>query len=263
MRYPLHILLLFCLSLAPLHASELYVFNLKNRNAQELIPLVQPFVGEQGAVSGKGYKLVVRTGEANIEQIRELIGELDETLRQLRVSVASADSRRDLREEYGVSGEVSTGADKGKAEVHTRVYRSDRRREAPAAQTTRVSEGHWATIQSGYAIPYQERRRNPDGTVTRILRHRDITSGFQVLPRVNDGQVVLHIRPYRRRASQHGGGAVDVQAVQTTVSGKLGEWIPLGGASEAIREQRDALTSRIHTRRRDQQQIWVKVEAIE
>lgn len=285
MRFILLILVFFSLFLGAASASELYVFQLKNRSAQEMIPLVKPFVGDDGAVSGTGYKLIVRTSQSNLEQIRKMVGELDQALQQLLITVAMADNRRDLREEYDVGarvqlggrgsvqigeteknlerGSATAGVDTGKARVQTRVYRNEGTRNSPAAQSTRVTEGYWATIQTGTAIPYTESRRNPDGTVTRTLHHRNVMTGFDVLPRLNEDGVVLRISPHRSQLSTQGRDAIDTQGIATTVSGKLGEWIPLGGASEFTHQQRHDIGSRIHTQNSAQQQIWVKVEPVD
>jgi type II secretory pathway component GspD/PulD (secretin) len=247
--------------------------------------MVKPFVGEDGAVSGTGYKLIVRASAANLEQVENLITELDQQLQQLRITVAMADSREALQEGYGGhlqarvgdQGQVAIGEteknltpkggsasiDNGKVKGDVHVYHTQRKRSSPAAQTTRVTEGYWATIHSGYAVPYVEWQRNADGTATRFVRHRSVTTGFEVLPRVNGENVVLQIRPQRNQLSPKGGGRIDIQQIDTTVRGRLGEWIALGGVDESGQSEQHGLGSSRHTRSRDQQKIWVKVERIE
>ena len=66
-----------------------------------------------------------------------------------------------------------------------------------------------------------------------------VHSGFEVLPRVSGDTVTLEIRPFRAKRSPSGGGVIEQQELSTTVSGKLGEWMSIGGVEE--QEKREGI----------------------
>jgi Bacterial type II/III secretion system short domain len=73
-------------------------------------------------------------------------------------------------------------------------------------------------------------------------------TGFAVLPRVSGSNVFLEIGTRQEAFSR--GGAIQSQRAATTVSGRLGEWIELGGVDSAS-PARERTAS-----------IWVKVEEL-
>lgn len=91
---------------------------------------------------------------------------------------------------------------------------------------------------------------------------KDVTTGFSVLPRVSGDNVTLEISPQRAVLDQRDGGAINIQRIHTTVSGKLGEWIDIGGA---VREQRSVdsdILSSPRDLRDEQRRVLIKVEEI-
>jgi hypothetical protein len=66
-------LLLFSLVLFMLPAladDKMEIFELKGRTPQEIIPLLKPFVGPDGAVSGMNNRVIVRTTPERMAEIR-------------------------------------------------------------------------------------------------------------------------------------------------------------------------------------------------
>ena len=61
---------------------------------------------------------------------------------------------------------------------------------------------------------------------------RDASIGFSVVPRLvgKGDEVILEVSP---EYSRFKGGRVETQGVHTTVSGKLGEWIEIGGIAHS------------------------------
>ena len=60
-----------------LYASGMEVIQLRNQTAEELIPIIRPLLGDEGVVTGSGYKLIVRAPAHRIEEIRKLLDEID------------------------------------------------------------------------------------------------------------------------------------------------------------------------------------------
>ena len=90
-------------------------------------------------------------------------------------------------------------------------------------------EGSPALIQTGQAIPYLY----SSGFYGDGIDYRDVSSGFYVTPRTNGDRVTLDIAPQLEHADPQNRGVIDTRRAQTSASGRLGEWIPLGGANEA------------------------------
>src|SRR5215204_655883 len=68
-------------------ADEARIVQLKHRSAAEVIPLIQPLIGPNDALTGTDYRLIIRTSEKNFTEIQKLLAQLDTARRQLRVAV--------------------------------------------------------------------------------------------------------------------------------------------------------------------------------
>ena len=132
-------------------------------------------------------------------------------------------------------------------------------------QRIQVLEGNAAFIHTGQSVPVGERNvfHGPGGTTIQdSVRYRDVTTGFYVYPRVNGDRVILRISPQKQNLSPEGGGRIDVQTAETTVSGRLGQWIDLGGTSGVSETQGSGITYRTAERDSRYGSIQVKVEEI-
>lgn len=264
---------------------QVEVIPLHNRTADEVIPLLRPFLTQGGAMSGTGYKLIVKTTPQNLTEIQQLLKDIDAGLRQLVISVrqgsrshsaqSGASARLDAR--VGEHGRVTAGGDgigpyapdgKGAgAQVHQggsrasgRVYSNQSQEDNPAEQHIRVMEGQWANITAGTSFPIIVRQRNPDGSITATVHYREATTGFQVLPRVNGNRVTLQIRPTKSSLSRRGGGVVDTQQAKTTVSGQLGQWIDIGGVSQSTSGSNSGIAYQSESHSEQTGNISVKVD---
>ena len=97
--------------------------------------------------------------------------------------------------------------------------------------------------------------------------YRELASGFDVLPRVNGDRVMLDISTRQEQATDANSGAATVQRATTTIAGRLGEWIDLGGVTSSASEESVAVgtggaTTRVATQS-DQRNIAVKVEQVD
>ena len=55
-QLPFLLLLVFCNAL---YAAGMEVIQLHNQTAEELIPIIRPLLGDEGAITGSGYKLIM------------------------------------------------------------------------------------------------------------------------------------------------------------------------------------------------------------
>jgi len=239
-------------------AQSLEVIELKHRPAAEIIPAIQPLIAPGGAVSGKDYTLFVRTTSSNLAEIRRVVAQLDRAQRQLLVSVRTATRQEIEREGIAVSGELSTRG----ARARVSGVDANEQVERGGIASVAVLEGNSALIDNGSSVPIVTAviggggRRPWIGAQT---EYRDLPNGFLVTPRVNGETVVLDIE---QRSDAMRGGRIETQRVQTQVSGRLGEWIPLGGVSSTSTTNQRGIAGRSYSTHADDLTVWVKVDQV-
>lgn len=263
------------------------VIPLKYRQADQIIPVIQPLLGRDASVSNFQNQLVIRATPAELAQVKGVLASIDTPPRRLLITVRQdADAARERREAE-VSGSIGSdqarvtvpgsrsreggnvvlndGDDRLRARVvDTRQTGSER-----TAQTVQVLEGYSAFIRVGESRPVPNRqvvRTMVNGQwVDRVVEstdYRDAIAGFNVRPRLQGDRVTLDIDPQRDTFDEQRRGAVNVQRVVTTVSGRLGEWMDLGGVGETRSDDRSGIFSTRGMRSSDQRSVQVKVEAL-
>lgn len=242
---------------------SVHALQLNYRQAEEVMPLIKPFLHPQGIMTGEGYKILVKTSDKNYRDLLQFVAEIDVSLRQLRVSV-TLDSERVMRENQALNNtETQTSEDKILENLTTRQYSTGRRDKSALTQQVQVLEGKWAKISTGESVPVGQRTRNPDGTMTESISYKSVNSGFQVLPRISGDQVNLFIRPQLDSRHAEGGGRIQTRGAETTLTGKLNQWILIGGASKAVVNQPGSRVYSTKRRKESHNQIYVKVEVIQ
>jgi hypothetical protein len=125
-------------------------------------------------------------------------------------------------------------------------------------------EGSPAYISTGSLQPVPNRNvtRTPGGgvIVTDSVNFRDVSTGFEVVPRVVGERVFLDINP--RRETPGPGGSVNVQRVSTSASGRLGEWFEIGGFTQSSVTQGSGIVSSADIQRQESRRVWVKVDEL-
>ncbi|SEP58188.1 hypothetical protein SAMN05421693_101127 [Ectothiorhodospira magna] len=221
------------------------VIPLEHRSAEEIVPLIKPFLGPQDVITGSGFTLILRARPQTLTEIRQVIADLDTPPRNLYISVRRGDA-----------GDEAAPIVRRTTSTHREV----------AHQALRVLEGHVAFIRSGESVPMGSARLVPvpgGMALEPTLAYRDLGRGFLVRPRLLSGdRVHLDIRAVYERESPAGGGRLDLQATESTLSGPLGEWIPLTQTGTSRRE--DAARVSGTQRRQDWQDmpLFVRVDVI-
>jgi len=250
-------LVLVVLACAAAYAQQtvLEVIPLRYRAAAELIPVIQPLLAPGGSVSGFQGQLVVRTTPANLDEIKRILAGLDTAPRQLLITVRQDADRARSGSAAEVSG--SLGGDHARATIpgsrdsrggnvvlregddHVRLHvlegsgsQGDR-----SAQSVRVLEGREAFL-------------------------REAAGGIYVRPRVAGDRVTVDVSAQRESLSGQPQRGINVQGVVTTVSGRLGEWIEIGGISQDAGGSQSVLLGRTTTASRDSRRVLIKVEEV-
>ena len=233
-------LILLLVAAPSAHAQgSLEVITLQHRTADQVIPILRPLLEPGGALSGQYNQLIVRTSAANMAQLRSALEAIDRPLRRLTISV-----RFDNAQDAGASavqGDVRISSRGSSADVRVADSRSSL--DERADQRMQVVEGGQAYISTGESRIYGQA-----GT------------GFAVVPRVSGGNVFLDIATQQEAFTR--GGAIQGGRSSSTVSGRLGEWIELGGASSAAARSDSGILSSRERTTSGARRIWVKVEEL-
>ncbi|HEX7116894.1 MAG TPA: hypothetical protein VF193_17340 [Steroidobacter sp.] len=251
-----------CLLALTAWAQSLEVMELRHRSAQELIPVIQPLLAPGDVLSGKGYKLFIRTSPENLSQLRNVIAQLDREPRQLLISVRNATRQELEREGAAISGAVHAGSRSG-ASVTIRATDQARQEQRGSIASTRVIEGHSARLVTGSSVPIITAIAAGHGRASwaaAATEYHEIGSGFIVTPRVRGRQVVLDIE--QQDQQRHVDGRIETLSASTQVAGALGEWIELAGISESGSETTRGLLGREYRTSTDERSIWIKVDAL-
>lgn len=287
MKYPIRILVLLASLASGVSAAQTLVTEVipvSYRPVEEVLTILKPLVPKPGTVTGIYGQLVVRTTPENLQEIKQVLASIDRSPRSLLITVRhgiSEDFSFDKQEAFGTlrKGDitVSTGRsgrgrsgltasieDEG-SKAGVRVLSTHSTSEDRDVQKVRVLEGREAFIRTGESVPVAERSLvigNGVATTHDTIRYRDVTSGFAVVPRLSGDRVFLDIAPRRSRLSNRGGGAIDVQQAVTTVSGRLGEWIEIGGAAEEQYRRDGGILHSTRSRGSTDHTIYLKVEEV-
>jgi type II secretory pathway component HofQ len=256
------------------------VIALKYRTAEEVVPLVQPFVTQRGGrIAGAGNQLIVNALPSDIAEIRKIVSAIDSPPRQLVITVKTEDSSTRARSEAEVSADIgrrnarviapeSRRSDRGVIiegrdrdnSIRARALRDESAAVGENMQQLMVLEGNSAFISSGKTVPVQHRTivDTPHGPqVVDSVQHQSVATGFYVLPRVSGDRVILHIDPKRETLTQHG---VDAQRLATQIVTRLGEWVQIGSFSEERSSERSGIVSRDSSASERSSTIWLKVD---
>ena len=252
--------------------------------ADEVIPSLQPLLEPGGTLTGMNAQLIVKTTPANLAEIKRALTVFDRAPRTLRITVKQDVAAASRIQADAVSGRLRAGdvrarlpdpgthdgASVGIRDRHgnTVRYRSLNTRsqdDRSNAHFVTTLEGRPALIQTGQALPYlyQSAVAGAHGVFLGTgVDYIDVSSGFYVTPRLNGQQVSLEIAPQLERADPARRGAIDVRHAATSVSGRLGEWIALGGVDTDAHRNDTALLARTRRTDREIYQIWVKVDDV-
>lgn len=221
------------------------VVNLNNRTSADLLPVAQNFIGKDGTVSAYGNQLIVNAEPARIEGLRALLGQLDTPAKRLLITV---DTNENNQQNSGDS--------------QTRIISYGTASRDGGVQQIQASEGVPALIQVGQSVPLTTTQQDSYGRLQNQTQYRNVTQGFYVTASVTGETVHLSISTNRDRMSQERPDVVNVQSTDTTVSGRLGEWIPLAGINRETQADKSSTTRSYSTQGRDDLTLRVKVDTL-
>jgi len=225
---------LACAASVPCAQQALEIIPLRHRTAEQVLPALQPLLEPGATLSGSRGQLFLRASPANAADIKRALEAIDRPAKRLQISVRFENAAERERRAIEASGTIGSGG----ARVDISAQDARRVAEGRVDQRVQVLEGGRAMIFTSQSQP-----------------DRELATGFEVVPRLAGGSVILEILQRRDTPQAQ-------QLAATTVSARLGEWVEIGGtASTAARDERGILSAS-RARAAELRRVWVKVEEL-
>ena len=209
------------------------IIELQHMQAQEIIPLIRPFLAENGTISAEGRSLILETTAENMQQVKILIHELDIPGKQLQISVSldpgvmhqspAANAAQPAQQDDNTTDNIEPAVDPNS----TLVFKTKGREISPGIQVIKVLQDRWSMIRTGQSIPVINRVRNPDGTMTELVSYQQINQGLRIKPHLTDQQVTLYVQPFYEAENQTGPGTKLYYKQEKVTHAMLGSWLGL------------------------------------
>lgn len=286
MRVLLLSIALMLSSFGQLMAHEMEVVQLQHRSADEVLPLIRTLLADGEVANGMGDQLILSTSPEKLAQIKQILASFDRAPRRLRISVMQDVDQATLARMREVSGRVRLGnsarldvpgsgsqnglnvqLQQGGDTLNARIEDRDSQSKDHKTQQVSVLEGGRAFIRVGQMVPVPQRQiiQHPWGTeVVEQTQYQDVSSGFYVSPRIRGDNVTLDISTQNDSLGNIQGNypSQNLQRAATTLSGRLGEWMEMGGVSQHQESRNDSLNSRSSSSTDDNRNVYIKVEEI-
>jgi len=225
----------------------LEIIPLRHRTVEQVLPALQPLVEPGATLSGSRGQLFLRASSSNVAEIKRALEAIDRPSRRLQILVRLDDTEERERRALGASGTISNrGSRIDITAADSRSAGAER-----VDQRVQVLEGSRATIFTGASQPAR---------VQGETFIQEAASGFELVPRLAGGQVIMEI--YQQRETLGASGSVQGQRLATTVTARLGEWTEIGGGSaDSARDER-GIAAASRARASASRRVWVKVEEL-
>ena len=253
----------------PLHAAT-EVIQLNNRMAEDVIPVAESVLGNQGRITAYGNQLIVNAPDSMISELRRVIDQLDVAPKRLLISVDTQDSASSSAGGYQVDGSVRSGDvefETGRGETggrdRVRIIRRSTNSRDGGIQQVQASEGYPALIQVGQSVPLTTQGTDGYGQIYQQTQYRDVLRGFYATATIHGDRVQISISSTRDRLAQGRSGVVEMQNADTRVSGRVGEWITIGGIDESADSEQRGTLRRYSTQGSQNLSMRLKVDVLD
>ena len=114
----------------------------------------------------------------------------------------------------------------------------------------------------GQSVPLTSTTTGPYGQIYNQTQYRNVTQGFYVTASLTGDIVHVSISSNNDKLSQNHSGAIDIQSTDTRVSGRVGEWLTLGGVSSDNQADQSGFLQRRSTQGQQDMTLRLKVEVL-
>lgn len=187
------------------------IISLQHRTAAAMLPVLQPHLPEQAALSQQGTQLIITAQQEDMERLVRLAKQLDQPLQTWRVYFARGDLDLAMQQQQQSVRRYST--------KQLALTQLQLREEAPAA----FEQGFWVPITARSAAGELE------------TGYQWLSGGMWVLARSQGEQVVLEFTARQIESDGRGGGRQSPEFSATKQQSQLllqpGQWLTLGSES--------------------------------
>ncbi|MNO56684.1 Bacterial type II/III secretion system short domain protein [compost metagenome] len=259
-----------CLALSAGAAPRTEIIPLSYRTAEDVMPVVQSVLGNEGRVSAYGNQLVVNAEPAKIRELQQVLEQIDTRPHRLLISVDTGESSQRDERGYAVDGSISAGnveIQSGRGEIRGRdqvriINRSTSSR-GGGLQQIQATEGSPALIQIGQSVPVTTTAVGPYGESYSQTQYRDANQGIYVTATLSGNLVHVTLSARNDRLDPSYPGAMTTSSAETRVSGRLGEWIEIGGTSQSGQADQSGFIRRYSTQGSSDSSLRLKVESLD
>jgi type II secretory pathway component GspD/PulD (secretin) len=230
---------------APLHAplaqQALEIIPLRHRTVEQVLPALQPLLEPGATLSGSRGQLFLRASPSNADDIKRALAAIDRPATRLQISVRLDDALERERRDVQASGSIGSGG----------VRFSGRAQDSRASTGERIDQ-RLQVVEGSRAVIFAGQSND----------HRDLASGFEVVPRLAGGGVSLEVAQQRQTFGPRP-GSVQGQRLATTVQAGLGEWVEIGGIGQAMSGDERGIAAASGRRASESRRVWLKVERLD
>ena len=222
----------FALSATAQGTSQVKVFTLDNRDAQELLPLAEQMLSPGGSASVDARtNAIVATGTpAQLDQLGKLLAELDEALKQVTLTVYVAEISTVLEERFGLSFSGTTVLDRTHFDAALELLDTQQEGRIEQFMTVTAMSGDPAYLQvSTDQFVTLGQQENPWGGTDTIVARVPVGEFLEVKSRVKpDGSIDVALTPVVSRSGKQ--DDILVRTATTRLSVPDGGTVAIGGA---------------------------------
>jgi hypothetical protein len=254
-------------------AGQMAVIELKHRPADEVIPVISPFLGPGDTLSGQDYLLFLNTTPENLTRIQSIIDHLDQASRQLAITVVQGENAIDRLRKVDISGSVTIGdgatvgvGDQGSQPPDAIAIDAQSSRHTTRSRDVQqvvVQNGATATIYVGLSAPVAMKGLTHKGMrYHQVQGYMVMLTGVHVTPRLSGDRVTLEIETQQDQPAGDNTGMFRSDRIQTQIRGRLNEWIEIGSILGTSNRKAAGFINPNSSQQSSHRQVFVKVAEI-
>ena len=249
------LLLLCCLASMTVADTRIATIELHHADPAQIVEVIRPLLGPDSSINHYNNQLIVNATEAEQATVREVLKQLDAAGRQLVISVRNDSSGQSGYNNVGMN-DPRVVIDNNGVRTQTRTTVTVTQRSATqggqSTQGVRATEGYPAYISTGNTIAL--RSSNYYGSSQQL---HEVESGFYATARVDGDSVNIAIDQQDNQLKQ---GQITNQQLQSRVSGRLGEWIPVGVIDSGSHSDSQRILGQTNQRDSNDKTLYLKVD---
>ena len=246
-------------------AQQMEIVELQSKSVEQVLPVLMPLLEPGGTLTGMNNQLFLRASPRNRAEIKKALAALDKPTRRLIIRTSQNRESENNAQGAEASGQVVLGSTR-RSNAQAQVWSTKSVRGENAGQMVQTVEGGQAFIQIGRSLPIPMRQAvigSGGAIVSETVVYKDVGSGFYAVPHLNGQNVTIEISQQADNVASHRSGTISTQRLSTTVSGRLGEWIALGGSGRQATGNQNGGFSISTSDARDNRSTWLMVEEVE